>query len=87
MASRKAPSTPVPAAAQGQGKWKGSRPTHELAMLTKEGGYWSPIGVAWTNERGGITLKLNAGVNLNWTDTEQYKVMLFPKGYNKQDGD
>lgn len=36
------------------------------------------IGVGWTNGAGGVSIKLNKGVHLDWRDSEDQIITLWP---------
>jgi hypothetical protein len=46
----------------------GKRPDYFLTAKPKAGGRQNRIGVAWKADKGGISIKLSAGVRLAWDD-------------------
>lgn len=69
MSQKKSPIEP--------GEFKPRRPDYNLSAMDKKTGCKGPIGAAWKNEDGTITLKLNPFVVLE-TARMELVVMLYP---------
>ena len=57
------------------------RPDWNLCVRRKgEEGRWQKIGAGWSNERGGISLRIDDNVNLDWWDVfgGDWSIYLFP---------
>jgi len=59
-----------------------SGPTHTLVVYERGGTQRCSAGVAWLEQNGSLTLKLNPGVRISWDDDVTLK--LFPQDYNQQ---
>jgi hypothetical protein len=55
------------------------KPTHSLCLVRKDetGGKFHQVGAGWKNEKGAISLALNAGVTLSWRDLEEHALYVF----------
>lgn len=61
----------------------GDKPTHNLCIKRKDqrrvgSSAFVQVGVGWQNEKGQISIRLDAGVSLNWRDCDDLWITLFP---------
>ena len=65
--------------------YRSNRPDWKLKMTSKDPSVttYSDVGAGWTNSKGGISIKLDAGVVLNWRDYEDYYLTLWPQDDDK----
>ena len=62
-------------------KAKGARPTHQLRVKDKAGGDSVVVGVAWVNDKGWFSIKLNAHVVLSDVQLRDGFLSLFPSDF------
>lgn len=57
-----------------------SAPTHNLCvkMKDKDSARFVQVGVAWENEKGQFSIRLNPGTVLGWRDLEEMTLTIFP---------
>jgi len=63
-----------------------SRPTHRLKILDKDAGSKSTVGAGWLNADGSMSIRLEPGCQLNYEDSKNYLMTLFPIDRSKSDG-
>jgi hypothetical protein len=61
---------------------KGAKPTHQLKIRDKATGEVSLVGVAWINEKGWFSIKLNAHVVLSEVQLRDSYLSLYPSDFD-----
>ncbi len=63
--------------------WKPTKPTHRIKARTKgETQDTATIGTAWLNENKSMTIRLNVGVTISWSD--DLTITAFPVGEKEE---
>lgn len=60
----------------------GAEPTHQLKVTDKQAGTVATVGVAWVNDKGYFSIKLNAHVVLSEVQLRDCYLSLYPSKYD-----